>query len=122
MGRLLGVLRLFRHDILVMLLSLKSRQTPRKVKGMMLLAILYLLSPIDLIPDAIPVFGMVDDVVIVPAAIAALMRLLPYGVRSACERQADYILKHAKLAGVLVTLFLLAWVGVIVWGIYKLVS
>ena len=47
MGRLLGVLRLFRHDILVMLLSLKSRQTPRKVKGMMLLAILYLLSPID---------------------------------------------------------------------------
>lgn len=34
MGRLLGVLRLFRHDILVMLLSLKSRQTPRKVKGM----------------------------------------------------------------------------------------
>ena len=42
MGRLLGVLRLFRHDILVMLLSLKSRQTPRKVKGMMLLAILYL--------------------------------------------------------------------------------
>lgn len=44
MGRLLGVLRLFRHDILVMLLSLKSRQTPRKVKGMMLLAIFYLLS------------------------------------------------------------------------------
>ena len=81
MGRLLGVLRLFRHDILVMLLSLKSRQTPRKVKGMMLLAILYLLSPIDLNPDAIPVLGMVDDVVIVPAAIAALMRLLPYGVR-----------------------------------------
>ena len=31
-------------------------------------------------------------------------------------------LKHAKLAGVLVTLFLLAWVGVVVWGIYKLVS
>lgn len=78
MGRLLGVLRLFRHDILVMLLSLKSRQTPRKVKGMMLLAIFYLLSPIDLIPDAIPVFGMLDDAVLVPAAIAMLMRMLPY--------------------------------------------
>ena len=81
MGRLLGVLRLFRHDILVMLLSLKSRQTPRKVKGMMLLAIFYLLSPIDLIPDAIPVFGMLDDAVLVPAAIAMLMRMLPYPVR-----------------------------------------
>lgn len=99
MGRLLGVLRLFRHDILVMLLSLKSRQTPRKVKGMMLLAILYLLSPIDLIPDAIPVFGMLDDAVLVPTAIAMLMRMLPYPVRSDCERQADYILRHAKLAG-----------------------
>ena len=76
----------------------------------------------SVITDVIPVLGMVDDVVIVPAAIAALMRLLPYGVRSDCERQADYILKHAKLAGVLVTLFLLAWVGVVVWGIYKLVS
>lgn len=122
MGRLLGVLRLFRHDILVMLLSLKSRQTPRKVKGMMLLAIFYLLSPIDLIPDAIPVFGMLDDAVLVPAAIAMLMRILPYPVRSGCERQANYILRHAKLAGILVTVFLLAWVGVIVWGIYKLIS
>lgn len=122
MGRLLGVLRLFRHDILVMLLSLKSRQTPRKVKGMMLLAIFYLLSPIDLIPDAIPVFGMLDDAVLVPAAIAMLMRMLPYPVRSDCERQADYILRHAKLVGILVTVFLLAWVGVIVWGIYKLIS
>ena len=61
MGRILGMLKLFRHDILVMLLSLKSRQTPRKVKGMMLLAILYLVSPIDLIPDAIPVAGLLDD-------------------------------------------------------------
>ena len=38
------------------------------------------------------------------------------------HKAIDYILKHAKLAGVPVTLFLLAWVGVVVWGIYKLVS
>lgn len=122
MGRILGMLKLFRHDILVMLLSLKSRQTPRKVKGMMLLAILYLVSPIDLIPDAIPVAGVLDDAVIVPTAIAALMHFLPAQVRYECEGQADYILNHAKLVAALVSLFLFLWAGLIVWGIYKLVS
>ncbi|MFV0636348.1 YkvA family protein [Mitsuokella sp. WILCCON 0060] len=122
MGRIFGVLRLFRHDILVMLLSLKSRQTPRKVKGMMLFAILYLLSPIDLIPDAIPVAGLLDDAVIVPTVIAALMHFLPPQVRYDCEGQADYILRHGKLAAAFLSLFVLLWAGVLIWGIYKLLS
>ncbi len=122
MSRVLSVLKFFRHDILVVLLSLKSRQTPRKIKGMMLLTILYLLSPIDLIPDAIPVAGLLDDTVIVPTAIAALMHFLPAQVRYECESQADYILNHAKIAAALISFFILFWAGLIVWGVYKLVS
>lgn len=69
MGRILGLLRLFRRDIIVMLMALKERDTPGKVKGLLLLSILYLISPIDLIPDAVPFFGFLDDAVIVPTAI-----------------------------------------------------
>ena len=72
MGRILGLLRLFRRDIIVMLMALKERDTPGKVKGLLLLSILYLISPIDIIPDAVPFFGFLDDAVIVPTAICGL--------------------------------------------------
>jgi len=122
MGRILGLLRLFRRDIIVMLMALKERDTPGKVKGLLVLSILYLISPIDIIPDAVPFFGFLDDAVIVPTAICGLMHLLPPHVRSRSEQQADYVLRHAKLFGALVTVFVICWAVLLVWGIYKLIA
>ncbi|RHM55370.1 YkvA family protein [Mitsuokella sp. AF33-22] len=122
MGRILGLLRLFRRDIIVMLMALKERDTPGKVKGLLVLSILYLISPIDIIPDAVPFFGFLDDAVIVPTAICGLMQLLPPHVRSRSEQQADYVLRHAKLFGALVTVFVICWAVLLVWGIYKLIA
>ena len=50
MRRILTFLKLFRYDLLVMLVALKHRDTPRNVKGLLIAAILYLVSTIDLIP------------------------------------------------------------------------
>ena len=77
MRRILTFLKLFRYDLLVMLVAIKHRDTPRNVKGLLLAAILYLLSPIDLLPDAIPLAGVIDDVVIVPAAVMGLTKCCP---------------------------------------------
>ena len=68
MRRILTFLKIFRYDLVVMLIALRHRDTPRRVKGLLALAILYLVSPIDLIPDTIPLVGILDDAVIVPAA------------------------------------------------------
>lgn len=122
MARVFMFLRLFRRDLIVMLLALKNPATPRRVKYLMALAALYLVSPIDLVPDAIPFFGLVDDAVIVPAAVYGLMHLLPHGVRAESEYQADYVLRHARAVLILASAFIVCWMALLLWGICRLLA
>jgi len=69
MAKLLGFLKLFRKDLLIMLMAMRHPGTPKAIKGVMLAALLYLISPVDLIPDTIPFFGLMDDAVVLPAAV-----------------------------------------------------
>ena len=122
MARAFMFLRLFRRDLIVMLLALKNPPTPRRVKYLMALAALYLVSPIDLVPDTIPFFGLVDDAVIVPAAVYGLMHLLPHGVRAESEYQADYVLRHARAVLILASAFIVCWMALLLWGICRLLA
>jgi uncharacterized membrane protein YkvA (DUF1232 family) len=60
-------------------------QVPRRARVALLAAVLWVLSPIDLIPDFIPVLGWVDDIVIVPLAIRWLLNRLPAHLRADLE-------------------------------------
>ena len=51
------------------------------------LMVLYVISPIDLIPDAIPILGLVDDIVLVPLAMRWLLQRLPAGLASEVDRR-----------------------------------
>ena len=121
MKRILIFLKLFRYDLLVMLVALKHRDTPKKVKGLLIAAILYLVSPIDLIPDAVPLAGIIDDAVIVPTAIVGLTNLLPSHVRYHAEEQAGKMLRYMPAILAAATLFVVCWLGLIVYGLYKLI-
>ena len=122
MARILTLLRLFRHDLIVMLLALKNRDTPRSVKGLLVAALLYFLSPVDLLPDAVPLVGMVDDLIIVPMAVEGLMKLLPYHVRQDSESKARQVMRYAPAIFVLGTFFIASWVLLLVWGLFTLLS
>lgn len=117
MRRIFSFLKLFRKDLIVMVLAIFHRDTPRRIKGLMLLAILYLLSPIDLIPDTIPVVGWLDDAVLVPAVICGLESLLPSHVRAYAEAKADKAAHVAPVFVVLASLFVLAWAILIIYGV-----
>lgn len=67
---------------------LKHPRTPRASRWLLAAAIAYALSPIDLIPDWLPVIGHLDDVVVVPALLYLAMRLVPEGVREECRQDA----------------------------------
>ena len=121
MWKVFALLKLLRKDLIVMLLALRHSDTPRRVKGMFLAGLIYLLSPIDLVPDMIPFAGIVDDTVVVPGLVYGLMQLLPYHVRQESEARALHVTKHLPIILGVATLFIVAWLGLIVWGIYSLI-
>lgn len=120
MLKVFSLFKLFRKDLIIMLLALRHLDTPRKVKGMFLLGMLYLLSPVDIVPDMIPFAGIIDDAVVVPGMIYGLMQLLPFHVRSESETKAKYVTKHMPVILGVASAFVLVWLGLIVWGIYTL--
>ena len=64
----------------VLIIAYKDQRTAFAAKILIGITIGYLLSPIDLIPDFIPVLGLVDDIIIVPLLIVASVKLIPYNV------------------------------------------
>ena len=75
-------------DVPAAFLAVKHRRTPLLAKVIATVAIAYALSPIDLIPDFIPVIGLLDDVIIVPALIAIAVKLIPDDVFEECRKEA----------------------------------
>ncbi|HUW41152.1 MAG TPA: YkvA family protein [Rectinemataceae bacterium] len=69
-------------------LALKDPGTPPLARIVIALAVAYAASPIDLIPDFIPVLGQLDDFVIVPALIALALGMIPPEVAARCRREA----------------------------------
>jgi uncharacterized membrane protein YkvA (DUF1232 family) len=70
-------------------LLLANPRTPWTAKALMGAAVGYALSPIDLIPDFIPVIGYLDDLVIVPGLLWAAMKLIPRDVIEECRRAVE---------------------------------
>jgi len=74
----------------VLAAALRHRRTPWYARITGTLTLLYALSPIDLIPDFIPVLGVLDDIVIVPLGMWVTVKLIPADVWKECEvRLAD---------------------------------
>ena len=67
----------------------RHRDTPRAAKWVALFTLAYALSPIDLIPDFIPVLGVLDDLVLVPLGITLAMKLTPPALWQARLREAE---------------------------------
>lgn len=77
----------FRNELIVLWRAFLAPETPIWIKGLMLLIPAYLLSPIDLIPDFIPVLGWVDDAIIIPLLVSFIVTLLPRTVQSGARRE-----------------------------------
>ena len=85
-----------KQDIPAVFMALKHKETPVAAKIIAAVAVVYALSPIDLIPDFIPVLGLLDDVIIVPALIAIVVKLIPADVFAECRQQSDGLWASGK--------------------------
>jgi uncharacterized membrane protein YkvA (DUF1232 family) len=77
-----------RSEVHALYLAYKDPRTPWYAKGFAALVLGYALSPIDLIPDFIPILGYVDDLVIIPAGIALLLKMIPKEILEECRERA----------------------------------
>ena len=85
-----------KEDIPAIYLALKHHETPILAKITAGITIVYALSPIDLIPDFIPVLGLLDDLIILPLLIAITIKLIPKEELLICREQAKELWKDGK--------------------------
>lgn len=80
--------RHLKTEVHALVLAYKDPRVPWYAKAFMGLIIAYAVSPIDLIPDFIPVLGYVDDLVIVPVGIRLAIKMIPKDVLEECRQKA----------------------------------
>lgn len=81
-------LRQLAEDIPALCLAMKKKDTPFLAKILAGTAVVYALSPIDLIPDFIPVIGYLDDLILLPLLVALTLKLIPDETFERCREQA----------------------------------
>jgi uncharacterized membrane protein YkvA (DUF1232 family) len=117
--RISGWARAVKRDVLVVYLVARDSRVPWPVKVLAAAVAAYALSPIDLIPDFIPVVGYLDDLVIVPLGILAVVKLVPAEVLAELREEAArrLVARPRSWAGaaVIVALWLVLLAIVVCW-------
>jgi len=83
-----GALKL-KNEIIAICFVMKHKETPLYIKVLAAVIVGYALSPIDLIPDFIPVLGYLDDVILLPLCIYLLIKIIPAGIMEQCRLEAE---------------------------------
>lgn len=119
MLRFFVLLRALRRDIALLFFAMMRRDTPRAVKILFPLTLLYLISPIDIVPDSIPLLGAVDDMIILPAATSLLVRMLPAHARAEGERS---VARYGTTVLIAASVVMILWLVLLVWALSKVFS
>lgn len=109
-----------KREVYVLYLVARDPQTPWSVRMLVAMIVAYALSPVDLIPDFIPVLGILDELILLPLGIALAIRLTPVEVIQRCRRQArahaDRTLPPSRAAAlVVVSIWLLSAALALYW-------
>lgn len=110
-----------KKNISVIYYAGKDPRLPKKLKLLIIFTIGYALSPIDLIPDFIPVLGYLDDLIILPALIVLIVRQIPENIMDDSKKRAEeepLLLKKNWVFGVL---FILIWVLIILKIVFSII-
>ncbi|MEC1525545.1 YkvA family protein [Neobacillus niacini] len=117
--------RKLKQNLFVLYLSYKDHRVPWYAKLVAICVVAYAFSPIDLIPDFIPVLGYLDDLIIVPLGISLALKLIPSYIIEENKEKAEEIRKNGKpknwfvaLLFFLVWLLLAYWIGKLLYNLF----
>ncbi len=115
--------RYVKAETFALYLAARDPRTPWYAKLLVAGIVAYAFSPIDLIPDFVPILGYVDDLIVIPIGIALAIRLVPLSVLAECRARAQETMQYGRpvswVAGTTIVVIWLVLVSVcIVWA-YK---
>ena len=115
--------KLLKREAFVLYFAYKDHRVAWYAKLFAICVVAYAFSPIDLIPDFIPVLGYLDDIILVPLGIWFALKLIPKTVITDCREKAKELLAKGKPKNWVVgVLFIMIWIlcGILVsWYLYK---
>jgi uncharacterized membrane protein YkvA (DUF1232 family) len=106
--------RLLRREVYALALAYRDRRTPWHARLVTACVVAYALSPIDLIPDPIPVLGYLDDLVLVPLGILLAVKLIPPAVLADCRQRAELMLAEGRPTN--------RWAAIVIVAIWALLA
>ena len=113
--------RAIKNEIFAVVLAARDPRTPWYAKVVVFLTAAYAFSPIDLIPDFVPILGYLDDLFIVPAGIALAIRLIPAEVLAEARANAEQAQGPERGAGYVgAGMIAVVWIVVLI-GAFRLI-
>jgi len=113
--------RKLKLEVYALYLVSKDRRVPWYARVLAVAVVAYAFSPIDLIPDPIPVLGYLDDLILIPLGIALVIKLIPAEVMQDCREKAALTMQAGKpknwVAGGII---ILIWVSLFAFTFYYL--
>ena len=112
--------RALKQELHALYLACKDKRTPWYAKALGVCVIGYALSPIDLIPDPIPILGYADDFILLPLGIAAVRKMIPPAILAECRIKAREASTKPKrrnwiAAGVIIVIWIVLIVLAFIW-------
>lgn len=109
--------RQLKQETYALYLAYQDPRVPLVAKIVVMCIVGYALSPIDLIPDPIPILGQLDDLILIPLGIALAIRLIPADVLDACRERAAVELQQnrptSRVAGVIIAMIWVVFIGLV---------
>lgn len=118
--------KLLKKQIPAIFLAMKRQNTPLLAKIFALITIAYALSPIDFVPDFIPILGYLDDIIILPLLVTITIKLIPDSILNECQKEAENLWQEGKpkkwYYGIPIIIFWSLIIGAIIYKIVKSIS
>ena len=110
---------------LTLYMAWRDPRLPWYVRAFIALVAAYALSPIDLIPDFIPVLGYLDDLLLVPMGISLALRMIPAEVLSECQAKAEVQLRQGMpqarfMTAVIIAIWIVLLLAILLWAASRL--
>ncbi|MEQ8345931.1 MAG: YkvA family protein [Sneathiellaceae bacterium] len=117
--------RVLKRDVHALYLASRDPRVPWYAKALAVLVVGYALSPVDLIPDFIPVLGLLDDLIVVPLGIMLVIRLIPAEIMAehrnlAAAAQGQPVSRTAAVVIACVWIVSIVLVGWLAYRLFKL--